>query len=217
MSTTAIGATGLAASLVLVAVAVGLSGWQRLHLTRTILWASLRAAVQLLLVGAALHLVLDPDRSIAWSWLWVVAMVAFAGITVRNRAREVPGILGLAVLAMAAVVTVSLSVIFGLGIFPVEARTIIPMAGMMIGNSMTSCVLVSRRIVGALADKRAEVEARLALGQPWPVAARPYVRSALRTARRQRPWTGVPFRLSARCAPSRPFPRPAASPRPARR
>lgn len=182
MSTTAIGVAGLAASLVLVAVAVALSGWQRLHLTRTILWASLRAAVQLLLVGAALHLVLDPSRSIAWSWLWVGAMVGFAGITVRNRAREVPGILGLALLAMAAVVTVSLSVIFGLGIFPVEARTIIPMAGMMIGNSMTSCVLVSRRIVGELADKRPEVEARLALGQPWPVAARPYVRSALRTA-----------------------------------
>jgi putative ABC transport system permease protein len=43
-------------------------------------------------------------------------------------------------------------------------------------------VLVGRRIVGELSDKRLEVEARLALGQPWPEAARPYVRSALRTA-----------------------------------
>ncbi len=182
MSTTAIGWGGLVASLTLVAVAVALSGWQRLHLTRTILWSSARAAAQLLAVGVALALVLDPDASLVWSWLWVVAMVAFAGITVRNRAREAPGIFGLAVLSMATVVTVSLGVIFGLGIFPVQGRTIIPMAGMMIGNSMTSCVLVARRIVGELSDKRDEVEARLALGQAWPVASRPYVRAALRTA-----------------------------------
>jgi putative ABC transport system permease protein len=182
VSTTAIGVAGLAASLVLVAVAVGISVWQKLELSRSILWSAVRAAVQLLAVGAALVLVLDPDAAVAWSWLWVVAMVAFAGVTVRRRAPEVPGILGLAILAMAAVVAVSLSVIFGLGIFPVEGRAIIPMAGMMIGNSMTACVLVARRIVGELSDRRDEVEARLALGQPWPVASRPYVRSALRTA-----------------------------------
>ena len=68
MSTTHIGWAGLAASLVLVAVAVGLSGWQRLHLSRSILWACARAAVQLFVVGWALKLVLDPDASVAWAW-----------------------------------------------------------------------------------------------------------------------------------------------------
>ena len=106
----------------------------------------------------------------------------FAGVTIRNRAREVPGILPLGLLAMLAVVVVSLSVILGFGMFPAEARTIVPLAGMMIGNSMTASVVVGRRIVGELSDKRLEVEARLALGHPWPDAARPYVRSALRTA-----------------------------------
>ena len=57
-----------------------------------------------------------------------------------------------------------------------------PLAGMMIGNSMTACVLVGRRIVDELSEKRDEVEARLALGQSWQDASRPYVRSALRTA-----------------------------------
>ena len=75
MSSTDIGWAGLAASLVLVAVAVGLSGWQRLHLSRSILWACARAAVQLFIVGWALKLVLDPDASVAWAWLWVAVMV----------------------------------------------------------------------------------------------------------------------------------------------
>jgi putative ABC transport system permease protein len=179
---TQIGWTGLAASLVLIAVAIALSGWQQLRLSRSILWATARAAVQLFLVGWALELVLDPDASVAWAWLWVGVMVVFAGITIRSRAREVPGIWALGTLAMLCVATVSLSVMLGFGIFPAEGRTIVPLAGMMIGNSMTASVVVGRRIVGELSDKRDEVEARLALGHPWPDAARPYVRSALRTA-----------------------------------
>src|SRR5690606_4159287 len=55
---TQIGWTGLAASLVLIAVAIALSGWQHLRLSRSILWATARAAVQLFLVGWALKLVL---------------------------------------------------------------------------------------------------------------------------------------------------------------
>jgi putative ABC transport system permease protein len=182
MSATQIGWAGLAASLILVVIAVVLSMWQQLRLTRSILWSSARAAVQLFLVGWALRLVLDPSASVLWAWLWVAVMIGFAGLTIRNRAPEVPGILGLGTLSMLVVVTVSLSVIFGFSIFPVEGRTIVPLAGMMIGNSMTACVLVGRRIVGELSDKRQEVEARLALGLAWPDAARPYVRSALRTA-----------------------------------
>ena len=177
-----IGWEGLAASVVLVAVAIGLSLWQGLGLERSIAWASARAAVQLLLVGLALDLVLNPDRPTALAWVWVVLMVGFAAATVRRRAPEVPGALPLALAALAAVAVVSLGVIFGLGIFPTEARAIVPLAGMMIGNSMTATVVAGRRIVGELADNRDEVEARLALGQPWPEASRPYVRRGLRTA-----------------------------------
>lgn len=182
MNATQIGWAGLVASLALVVIAVALSFWQRLNLTRSIVWASARAAVQLLLVGFALRLVLDSNTSVWWAWLWVAVMVVFAGFTIRSRASEVPGILFLGTLSMFAVLAVSLSVIFGFDVFPLEGRTIVPLAGMMIGNSMTACVLVGRRIVGELSDKHDEVEARLALGLSWQDAARPHVRSALRTA-----------------------------------
>ena len=182
MSETQIGWAGLAASLILIAVAIALSAWQQLHLSASIAWASARAAVQLLLVGWALKLILEPDAPVAWAWVWVAVMVVFAGATIRRRAPEVPGILPLGMLAMLAVVTVSLAVILGFGIFPAEGRTIVPLAGMMVGNSMTASVVVGRRIVGELSDKRDEVEARLALGHSWPDASRPYVRAALRTA-----------------------------------
>jgi putative ABC transport system permease protein len=182
MSVTHIGWGGLAASLVLIGLAVGLSLWQRLHLGRDILWATARSAAQMFIVGWALKLVLDPDASIVWAWLWVVAMVVFAGFTVRRRAREVPGALLIGTIAMGAVAAVSLAVILGFGIFPAEGRTIVPLAGMMIGNPMTATVVCGRRIVAGLSDHRAEVEARLALGHSWSDASRPYVRDAMRTA-----------------------------------
>ena len=175
-----IGWTGLAASLVLVGVAVGLSFWRKLSLERSIIWASARALVQLLLVGVALEFVLP--RNLAWSWAWVVAMVFFAADTVRRRAREVPDVFKLALFAFSAAGVVTLLVLFGLRVFPLEPRTLIPLSGMMVGNSMTSTIVVARRVLEELRDKRDEVEARLALGIAAPDAARPYVRAALRTA-----------------------------------
>jgi UDP-glucose/iron transport system permease protein len=180
--TSDVGAVGVAVSLVLVAVATGLSAWQRLGLEGSLVWASARALAQLLLVGSALALVIDPDRPLALAWAWVVVMVAFAAEVVGRRAPEVPDARRLALAAYAAASVVTLGVLFGLGVFPVEGRTLIPLAGMMVGNSMNSTVLVARRIVEELRDKRAEVEARLALGQPANDAARPYVRAAVRTA-----------------------------------
>ncbi len=177
-----IGWVGLGLSSALVAVAVGVSILRGLRLEASILWASLRALVQLLAVGAVLTVVIDPGRPVALAWGWVAVMVAFAAVTVRQRAPDVPGVLPLALLACSAAALVTLGVLFGLGVFPMEGATVVPLAGLTLGNTMTATVVAVRRIVAELADKRAEVEARLALGQASSEAARPYVRAALRTA-----------------------------------
>lgn len=177
-----VGWVGLATSLILVAFAAGISLWRRLGLERQLLWAAARALVQLLLVGGALTLLFEPGRSLWWSWAWVAGMVAYAGDVARRRAPEVPRFAPLAVAAFAGAAVVTLGVIFGLRVFPLQGRTLVPVAGMMIGNSMTAMVLVARRLVDELRDKRDEVEARLALGQPSRHAAAPYLRIALRSA-----------------------------------
>jgi putative ABC transport system permease protein len=182
LAETDIGWTGLAASLVLIAFVVVLSVVQRLGLERSIAWSAMRALAQLLAVGYALTFIIDPDRPVAFAWAWVALMIAVAALTVSQRAPEVPGIFTLAMFGTGASAVVSLGVIFAFGIFPVEGKTVVPLAGMMIGNSMSATVVASRRIVTELTEKRAEVEARLALGQPWQQASRPYVRASLRTA-----------------------------------
>jgi putative ABC transport system permease protein len=177
-----VGVVGLAASLVLVLLAIGLSIVQRLDLERGIATAAVRAGVQLLLVGLALRYVLDPGQPVILALLWVVAMVVVAAETVVRRAPEIPGARRLAFASFAAAETVTLGVLFLLQVFPFSARTLVPLSGMILGNSMTATIVVGRRLVDEATARRDEIEARLALGQPGPTAVAGIVRGALRTA-----------------------------------
>ncbi len=175
-------ALGLVTSLLLIGVALAVSLGQQLRLEKQLVWATLRAFAQLIVMGFVLAWLLEPGRSVLYSWLWVGGMVLFAAWTVRNRAPEVPGLFPIALAALTASMVVTMGVIFGLRIFPMEARAIVPLGGMMIGNSLGSTVLAARRTADELTEKRPEVEARLALGHSAAQAGRPYVRTAIKTA-----------------------------------
>lgn len=173
---------GVVASGLLVLVAIGVSWWAGLRLERDLITAALRAAGQLALLGLVLVAILAPGQPLVLSWAWVAVMVVFAGWTVQRRVPDLPRIWLLSVGAFAVSAAVTLGVLFGAGVFPVDSTTVVPLAGLMIGNSMTATVLVARRVTAEFKDKRLEIEARLALGQPSAEAAKPYLREALRTA-----------------------------------
>lgn len=173
--------TALSLSLVLLAVALSARGG--LGLERSIVWAAVRAAVQLAVVGVLLTFVFDSRFSIWFALLWCVVMVVFAAGVVHRRAPEVPG--GLFVPALWAFGTAALAavaILFGFRIFPWDARALIPLVGMVVGNSMTASVVAARRTVEGFVEGRGQVEAMLALGFVPSGAARPTIRSALRTA-----------------------------------
>ncbi|MDG2026582.1 MAG: iron export ABC transporter permease subunit FetB [Acidimicrobiales bacterium] len=176
-----IGLDGLAISGILIAVALVLSVVRRLGLEKDLLVAAARALVQLLIVGFALRIVVDGDDPLIFTWIWVVLMVVVAAWTVRRRAPEVPNVIPLALLSFAAAAAVTLGVLFGLRVFEPTGRAIVPIAGMMVGNSMTATVVVSRRLVAEVRDYRDLIEARLALGLSSHDAFAPHLREALRT------------------------------------
>lgn len=178
---TTVNLLGIAASGLLVAVAIAISARAGLGLGRSLIGAALRALIQLLLLGIVLGAIIAPGRSPALSWLWVLVMIGFAGWTVHRRVPEVQGLGVLSAVAFTVAAAATLGVLFGFGVFPINGQTIVPLAGLMIGNSMTATVLVSRRVVAELRDKAPEIEARLALGHPSSQAAAPYLRDALRT------------------------------------
>jgi putative ABC transport system permease protein len=73
---------------------------------------------------------------------------------------------------------VTLAVMLGLGIVPLEARFVIPLAGMIIGNAMNAAALTASRIVADLKAHALAVETALALGKSWREASRTYQREA---------------------------------------
>lgn len=182
MERTDIGLLGMAASSLLIAVAVGISLWRRLGLERSVLFAALRALVQLIIVGYALQLVVDPDDPLIFSFIWLGGMLGFAAYTTQRRAPEVPAVLRLSLIAYAASAVVTLGVLFGFGVYEFEGRTIVPLAGIVVGNSLSATVLVSRQLFRAASEQRDDIEGRLALGLPSAVAFQPHLRQALRTA-----------------------------------
>lgn len=182
MNTSGIDGVGLAASISIVFVAVALSAWQQLELGRTLVIAALRAGVQLLAVGFVLTFMLDPDTPLTAAFAWLVVMLAFAGWTAQHRAPEVPRMGLLAAMSLSTAAIVALGLLFGLGVFDLDARTLIPLGGMVVGNSISATILVARRILDSFEDKRPQIEARLALGHTAEKASSPYLRAALRTA-----------------------------------
>ena len=177
-----VGWWGLAASLLLIAVTVAISMWRRLGLERDVLIATgsgARPVARRRLRARRRHRPRPADR------LRVGVARLHGRLRGVDRVPPRPGgaraSSGSPPLALGTSTAVTVAVIFGLGIFPVEARAIVPVGGMMVGNAMTSTVVAGRRIVAEFSEKRADVEARLALGQPWQEASRASLRSALRT------------------------------------
>ena len=76
-----------------------------------------------------------------------------------------------------------------------------PVAGMVLGNSLAAGVLTIRRLVEAVAERRADLEARLALGLPWQDAVRPTVRQVLRPG--SRPTSSGSRRWGSSCCRAR--------------
>jgi putative ABC transport system permease protein len=177
-----IGWGALGASLVFVVIAVVITWRQDLGLSRTITVAVGRSLAQLLVVGSGLVLIVDPDTPLVWSWAWLVAIVVFASFTITHRAPDVPGLGPIALASTSLVAVIGLGIVFGFGVFDLSGRTLVPVGGMVIGNSMKSAVVAVRRVEESLADHRPEIEAGLALGMDVRRASRRFVRSSIRTA-----------------------------------
>lgn len=169
-------------SLSLVTLAVGIAAVQRLALAASIVWSSARALIQMVAIGLALVVVLDPEAPIVVAWLWVGGMVVFGAETTVHRTSGIARLRRPVYAAFVVSCAVSLGVVFGLGVFEPVPRAIVPIGGMVVGNVLTVTVLVARRVVDELEVRRSEVEARLALGHRSADAAKPYLRLAVRDA-----------------------------------
>jgi putative ABC transport system permease protein len=171
----------VAAALALVAVAIGVSAWRRVELERDIGIAVARSFVQLTAIGYVIKLIFDSDNLLFVVAL-LAAMVLFGALTARSRARAVPGAFGPLLVALSLAAATTLGLVLAFGVFDPEARYLVPVGGMVIGNSMTAAAVALNRLGDEVASSAGEIEATLALGATATQAIRPALRRSLRSA-----------------------------------
>ena len=176
---------GLLASYSLV-LPIWLIVWaNRLKLGRDLAVSMVRMTVQLIAIGFVLEYLFAIH-------IWYVtigvflAMVFFASRTVLARTGiKVSGlsvILTLAMLAGAGSVSVFL-VLVAIRVEPWYApRYFIPLAGMVLGNSMNGCALALERFYAGVKDNRKMVETHLAHGATGAESTQDILRSAFRAS-----------------------------------
>jgi putative ABC transport system permease protein len=173
--------TGLIASLVLVVLSAAVAYRQRLHLTRELVVAAVRAGVQLVAVGAMLG-VIFAHGGLAAGFGWVIAMVLIAGQVAGRRGRGLRRASLSATAGVALGTIITLGVLLVLGVIAMQPRVVVPLGGMTVSAAMLASGITLRRLREVAEQARPAIEARLCLGLSAREAFLPHQRSALRTA-----------------------------------
>ena len=172
--------TEVAGALALVAVAIAVSVWRRTDLERDIGIAVVRSFIQLVAIGYVIQLIFDED-SLALVFALIAVMVVFGAFTARSRAKKVPGAFTPLLIALGLAGGVTLGLVIALGVFEPTPRYLVPVGGMVIGNSMTAAAVALNRLGDEMHDSARRIEATLALGATSREAGAPSLRRALRS------------------------------------
>ncbi len=176
-----IGPRDVVVSLVFVAVAIAAARWERTGEERSIAVASVRAIVQLVAIGYVIEAVFGFDHPAATA-AFIAVMLGFATQIAARRGSGVSGAVGVAAVAITLASVGVLAAMVALGIVPPEPRYLIPIAGMLIGNSMSACGIVLREIGRDRTRSASELETALSLGATPRAAARDSRRRTMRAA-----------------------------------
>ncbi|KOP72153.1 hypothetical protein AMS59_18100 [Lysinibacillus sp. FJAT-14745] len=153
----------LSLTLIFVLIPLLLSKTLKLGLEKDTLIATIRSIIQLLAVGYILKFVFDA-QSYLYIFLMVALMIIVATLNARKKGKGIKGITWKIALTLIVVEFVTQGVLLGFDIVPATAQYIIPISGMMIGNSMVLSVLFLNRFTSEIASHQNDIELILSLG-----------------------------------------------------
>jgi len=166
-------------ALLLVILAFLLARIKSISVEKEIAFGSIRTFVQLVAVGYALEFIFASE-SFLLVFASVMVMVIVGAYTAGQRAKHFKGAFIIAFVSMFSGLLVTMGLMLVLKIINAEARYIIPLAGMIISNSMNATSITFDRIGSDLKGNKLEIETALSLGKTWRVASFRFYRDAIR-------------------------------------
>lgn len=155
--------TSLSLTLLFVFIPLVLSKALKLGLERDTIIATIRSVIQLLAVGYLLNFIFNSESTL-YMLLMITLMIFAATMNARKKGKNIPGITWKIALTLLSVEIVIMSVLLGLQIMPATPNFIIPISGMMIGNSMVLSILFLNRFKAEIEANEDMIELILSLG-----------------------------------------------------
>ena len=145
----------MSAAFILMAAAV--SRWQSSDLEKDLVIATFRSFIQLIAIGYVLELVFEIDSPL-FTVVILMVMTLIASSVTAKRAQDTPKAQSIALLSIGIGAALTLSLLVVLGVFQFVPKDIIPIGGMVVGNSMTTATLVITRLSADFHDQRGMIE-----------------------------------------------------------
>lgn len=164
----------------LVLVALFFSSRMELGLERRILIGSARAFLQLMAIGFVLVWLFQEDHPLFSSGA-ILFMIVFAAYTANRHSELEQGFfVALPVLFLGVLIIVGSLLSFG--IIETKTKELLPMAGMIIGNSLNVYTLTVNRLKSDVVQTIDQLEAKVALGEEIKSAMKMSMQSAVKAA-----------------------------------
>lgn len=171
----------LALALIFVLIPILLSKTLKLGLEKDTIIATVRSIIQLLIVGYILKLVFT-SQNIIFIILMLMLMIGAATQNARKKGKSIKGMTWKLVVTFVAVELLTQGIMIGFHITRPTAQYIIPISGMIVGNSMVLAILFLNRFTAEVEARRDETELILSLGGTPKQAIQASLTSAIKAS-----------------------------------
>ncbi|MGL5346660.1 MAG: ABC transporter permease [Peptostreptococcaceae bacterium] len=166
---------------VLLVIPVFISYKEKLELEKEIVVSMLRAIIQLIFVGYILDFVFGLENTI-FTMILVVIMIFNAALNTKKRGEGIKNVVLISFISLIIGTSITLSVLVFSGAIRFVPNEIIPVAGMVVSNSMVAIGLSYRNLNTSFRSRINEVEVKLSLGSDIKEASKNIIRESVKVS-----------------------------------
>ena len=166
-------------SSVLLIIPIMISYKEKLELNRDIIISMLRAIIQLLVIGYVLDFIFGLDKLI-YTVVLVLVMIFNAAINTRKKGFVIENQVLISFVSISIGTVATLGILIGSKAIEHTPNEVIPVAGMIISNSMVAIGLSYRNLVNNFKNNSIAVEVKLSLGSNIKEASAEIIRESIK-------------------------------------
>jgi len=148
---------------ILILIPIIISYKEHLGIEKDIVISILRAIIQLVLVGYILDAIFNLKKPV-FTMILVLIMIVNAALNTKKRGDKIDNVVMISFVSILIGSFITIVVLVLLGLIKFTPNEIIPIAGMIISNSMIAIGLSYRNLNNSFESKKSEVEVKLSLG-----------------------------------------------------